>query len=321
MNRRPTPTEIRRPTLLRLALWLAPEAQRMWLEDMADEHAFVPATERPGWIWGALALALRWRVVSWQAVPRAQLAVTVMALALLAASPWLLREYALNTLAPVSETEVVGNRDRLEADQTPSEEAASGLTQQAPAPVTSPDPQGAIGNAEDRDALVPAVPDQAARAVNTPEPLDDELQDQAEAEGLGVDIVGDPLLLEPDVAAEPLPSEPTEGAGERLREDSQRETNLDEAAQSLFDRQVVVVEETSFVLTLLRPTRLTLITGTDEAAEPYLDRRVETGERILVLPPLVVVADDGGAVDIGESGLLGEDGRPATRVFTTEAVP
>ncbi len=319
MNRRPTPTEIRRPTLLRLALWLAPEAQRMWLEDMADEHAFVPATERPGWIWGALALALRWRVVSWRAVPRAQLTVTVMALALLVASPWLLREYALNTLAPVSETEVVGNRDRLEADQTPSEEAAAGRAQEAPAAVTSPDPQGAIGNAEDRDALGPAVPDQAARAVNTPD-LDDELQDQAEAEGLGVDIVGDLLLLEPDVAAEPLPSAPTEGAGERLREDSQRETNLDEA-QSLFDRQVIVVEETSFVLTLLRPTRLTLITGTDEAAEPYLDRRVETGERILVLLPLVVVADDGGAVDIGESGLLGEDGRPATRVFTTEAVP
>lgn len=52
-----------RGTLLRWALALAPASEQGWLEEMASEAEFVPrGLERLRWGWGALGLALRWRL-------------------------------------------------------------------------------------------------------------------------------------------------------------------------------------------------------------------------------------------------------------------
>lgn len=51
--------------LLRWALALAPASEQDWLEEMANEAEFAPGgLERLRWGWGALGLALRWRLAS-----------------------------------------------------------------------------------------------------------------------------------------------------------------------------------------------------------------------------------------------------------------
>jgi hypothetical protein len=274
------------PPLLRLALLLTPEARRDWIADMADELPHVPPADRGRWQRGALALALRWRFASLGTVPRPQLAVAVLTAALLVGSPWLLRRYVLQTRTSTVTTELTdearaAGEDRRDADGPAAlAEAASDEAEVAGAAPQSPDVGEPLATAR-----------------------------QVEPEALGV---ADPPA---DPAALPAPAE----AAEELQDTAARSSLRERLEADIDGTLTVTVGDATVQLTATRATDLEIRSGLEDGTAPLLDRRVEAGERFLLVLPSLVIAGDGGALTTEAFGALGPDGAPLRLGFVEGA--
>ena len=352
-----TPDHAGRPALLALALRLAPDDRRLWLEDMADEVAHVAGRDRRRWIVAALGLALRWRIASWQRVPRPQLAVAVMALALLVGSPWLMRSYLLQTRSPVTETVVepsIGTEgadaraapqiglDAATAEQfadtvgelNRQQGAGGDIVPAAPAPAEQrTDTDDIAGNEDARDEN-----DGAPRDADLPRPTEvTEATEEPEATDLleAAPNAAAPAIEAADPFGQATPAEEAESAAQvPLAEEVEREGQgrLADAAAAVGDSalanaaapdeaEVVAVEGDTLSLSVVRATRLEIRSGTALDGAAIVDREVEPGERFLLLLPALVSVADGGALEAGELGRLGADGVAIVRRFVSEPAP
>lgn len=348
------PDHAGRPALLGLALRLAPDDRRLWLEDMADEFVHVASRDRWRWIVAALGLALRWRVASWQQIPRPQLAIAVMALALLVGSPWLMRSYLLQTRAPVTETAAAPTlgAEGANARATPEvaldaateeqfadavgalnrqQEAAGDVVPAAPAPAEQrTDSDDIAGNEDARYEI-----DGAGRDADLPRSIDvteatgaaDLLEATPNAEAPAIEEADPFGQAAPTEEAEREAQGPPTDEGER-----EGQGRLADQAAAIGDTalansaapdeaQVVAIAGDTLSLSVLRETRLEIRSGTSPDGEAIVDREVVPGERFLLLLPALVSVADGGALEAGELGQLGVDGVAIVRQFVSEPAP
>lgn len=329
------------PALLRLALRLAPDDRRPWLEDMVDEYAFVAAGHRGRWQLGALALALRWRIASWQRVPAAHFAVAALALALLAGSPWLLRSYLQQAPPAPSENEILvapdpndnGARQRLDGT-VPAESARDESFADTPGDDALGDNRGdstpgdSAAEAQALDSVAPPAPAEgridAAEQAAAENPAGDAVADLEQTRPNGAFAEGDAL---PDFEQAPADGDFADAAAaavpESIGESGDADTGLgaremSRSAALPSETAATAIEGDTAILTVIRSTRLTIRSGPDPEGTPLVDREVEAGERFLLLLPVHVSAADGAAIEIDELGVPGVDGQPFEGSFVSQ---
>lgn len=342
------------PALLRLALRLAPDDRRPWLEDMVDEYAFVAARHRGRWQLEALALALRWRIASWQRVPASHFAVAVAALALLAGSPWLLRSYLQQVPPALSENEILvapdpndnGPRQRLDGT-APAESARDESFADTPGDDALGDNRGdstpgdstlgdSAAEAQALDAVAPPAPTEgridAAEQEAAENSVGDAVADLEQTRPNGAFAEGDALPdfeqapadgdfanAAPDPATAPAAAAVPESLGESGDADTgQGAREMSRSAALPSETAATAIEGDTATLTVIRSTRLTIRSGLDPEGTPLVDREVEAGERFLLLLPVHLSVADGAAIEIDELGAPGVDGQPFEGSFVSQ---
>jgi hypothetical protein len=283
---------------LRLALRLAPEDRRSWIDDMAGELPHVAPSDRGSWLLGALALALRWRVASLQAVPRPQLAVAVLTAALLVGSPWLLRRYALQSRTDPVTTVF-------------TDEARAATAERRDAAERSDD--GVAAPAEAVAAEAGIVADEVLQSADADAQVATEALPATEAQA-EPDAVG---VAAPPAAPSALAA-PAEVEAEAQDAATLPTTLRDRQEADLDGTLLVAVPGATVQLTALRSTEIEIRAGLEDDSVPLLDRRVEAGERFLLTLPSLVIANDGGALAAEAFGALGPDGVPLRLGFVAE---
>ncbi len=187
-------------TLLNLAFSIAPRQDRVWLEDMRYEAAFI---ENPlSWSFSALGLALRWRLAHILATP-SQMAFASVAMAAVA---------AILILPNMTSKVTPANSVALPTPQSPTVTAES--------PDTYIDPS-LSRSAEAQD--VPAENGSAAYSEPLPPTLPAPSQAITEAE------LPEPIPIPPTLPSTPLAEAPTTPSDDRdvVLGDSQLETDED----------------------------------------------------------------------------------------------
>jgi hypothetical protein len=302
--------------LLSAAHALAPAKDKLWIEDMRLEAAFIPGKARFALSALGLALKFRWEVLKTRPVTLAFASVAVAAVATLLFVPRIFDNAPTNTAS-------MSAPSSYETASEYAQDAAESRGIIADAQMGEPNPEN-TQPAPDAVAEIPAAPTSPSTAITpTPDSVD---------------------TASPPLAAVPAPAEPsatvpaTEDAiteqatlGEAGNELDAATTlsRVEDSAEQSPPAPLTPLPETTVVSTPVRTsevilaatgkTLLTIYSGSDFAGNPRVHRYLETGETLTLGIPFSLYTDNAAAitVTVGDSSFaLSDKAEEQFRVFT-----
>lgn len=292
--------------VFKLALSVAPQGSRDWLEDMRLEAAFIESSAaRLRWALGALWTAVRFRLATLSKVGRGP---RVFALA----SAVMVAVVAVLIIVPVDNLKLSPTLSREQQEASPAladELLEPPASLQVPAETSATAPLSQAGEPKEQFQDSDAAADLETRAL-VPDALGRQDIEAEEATSL-------------DAAAElALPSAPTAKAElntlgvatERARSDDAQFTAL-----SLSPSAVTEVLDGPVMLSIHSPVWLELAEGSEANRRLRVKGDVQSGESFELSLPFYIYTNNAGAISLSLAGqppeLLGPEGVALARLF------